>query len=123
MSVPRQRADTVYAPEIYPWWNSLNDRVAYQRAFDQGTPEIKREAQAMISQDPLTPREEIRANMTTRKLPPRFGYSTEEITIDEVLNNDFELAATHVNDTAWNEFSDTNGEINSTDRPATGNWW
>jgi hypothetical protein len=122
MATPRQRADTVYAPEIHPWWNNLNDRVAYTREFAQGGPEVKRVAQAMISQDPMTPREEIRQNMTTRKLPPRFGYNTKELTIYEVLNNDFELAQTHVNDTAWNDFSDTNGEINSTARPS-GQWW
>lgn len=122
MANPRQRADTVYAPEIYPWWNNLNDRVAYMREFAVGGPEVQRVAQAMISQDPLTPREEIRQNMTTRNFPPRFGYPSEELTITQVLDNDFELAQTHVNDTAWNEFSDTNGEINSTDRPS-GQWW
>lgn len=122
MATPRQRADTVYSPEIYPWWNNLNDRVAYQRAFDMGTPQDRRVAQAMISQDPLTPRDEIRNNMTTRNFPPKYGYNTDEITISQVLNNDFELAATHVNDSAWNDFSDTNGEINSTARP-NGQWW
>lgn len=122
MAVPRQRADTVYSPEIYPWWNNLNDRVAYQRAFAMGSPEVKRVAQAMLSQDPLTPREEIRYNMTTRNFPARYGYDTDEKTIGEVLNNDFELARTHVDDTLWNDFSDTNGEINGTARP-NGQWW
>lgn len=119
---PRNRAETVYDAKLRPWWNNLNDRVAYMREFAVGGPEVKRVAQAMISQDPLTPREEIRNNMTTHKFPQRFGHPTEELTVDQILSSEFELAQTHVNDTAWNEFSDTNGEINATERPA-GQWW
>lgn len=92
------------------------------REFAVGGPEVKRVAQAMISQDPLTPRQEIRENMTTRNFPARTGYKSSEIGIYQVLDNDFELAETHVNDTAWNDFSDTNGEINSTVRPNE-QWW
>lgn len=114
--------DTTYDRGIHPWWNNLNDRVAYQRSFTEGGPEEKRVAQAMLSQDPLTSRDEIRQNMTTRNFPARLGYPVDELTIDQILNNDFELAATHVNDSAWNDFSDTNGEVNSTNRP-NGMWW
>ena len=114
--------DTIYDNGLHPWFNNLNDRVAYQRSFIRGGPQEKRIAQAMLSQDPLTPRQEIQANMTTRNFPNRFGYPIDELNISQILNHEFELAATHVNDSAWNDFSDTNGEVNSTNRP-NGMWW
>lgn len=114
--------DTTYDRGIRPWVNNLNDRVAYQRSFTQGGPQEKRIAQAMLSQDPLTPRDEIKQNMTTRNYPSRVGYPIDELTINQILDNDFEIAATHVNDSAWNDFSDDNSEINSTDRPG-GIFW
>lgn len=117
-----EQADTIYDNGLRPWFNNLNDRVAYQRSFVEGGSQEKRVAQAMLSQDPLTPREEIRANMTTRNFPSRTGYPVDEFNIRQILNNDFELSATHVNDAAWNDFSDSNGEINSTDRPG-GIFW
>src|SRR6266478_8250820 len=105
-----ETADGRYAYDVYPWFNNANDRVAYQRAFESGHPEAMRIAQAMLSQDPLTPDSEIRQNMTTRNFPPRFGYRTDELTISEVLSSDLELSGAHVNTTLWNEFSDSNGE-------------
>lgn len=114
--------DTTYDQGLHPWWNNLNDRIAYQRSFNEGSPEERRIAQAMLSQDPLTPRQEIQRNMTTRDFPSRIGYPIDELTISQILNNDFKLAATHVNDSAWNDFSDTNGEINATNRPNVQVW-
>ena len=119
---PRNRADTQYAVEIYPWWNNLNDRVAYQREFYTGEPQRMRIAQAMISQDPLTPRSEIKRNMTALTTPSKYDYDGRELTIEQVLNNEFELADTHVDDSAWNDFSGSNGESNSTQRPYGGTW-
>jgi len=117
-----ESADTRYAVDIYPWWNNANDRVEYQREFSTGQPQRMKIAQAMLSQDPLTPDQEIRQNMTTPSPPPRFGYRTNELTITEVLNNDFELAGTHVETSLWNDFSGSNGETNSTSRPVGGIW-
>lgn len=114
---PRNRADTKYGFDIYPWWNNLNDRVAYMREFSTGEPERQRVAQAMITQDPLTTRVEIKKNMTSYKIPPKTGYDVDEPTITKILNNEFELAGTHVDTSLWNEFSDSNGEVNSTERP------
>lgn len=114
--------DTTYDRGLRPWWNNLNDRIAYQRSFNQGSSEDRRIAQAMLSQDPLTPRMEIQQNMTTHDFPPRTGYPVDELTISQILDNDFKLAATHVNDSAWNDFSDTNGETNATARPSVQFW-
>lgn len=114
---PRQRADTQYAANIHPWWNNLNDKVAYERMFSEGHPQKMRVAQAMISQDPLTSRSEIRNNMTVKGTPSKTGYPTKELTIYQVLNNDFKLAGTHEDTTLWNEFSGSNSETNATARP------
>lgn len=118
---PRNRADTRYGYEIYPWWNNLNDRVAYMREFAIGNPENMRIAQAMISQDPTTPDTEIRSNMIVHSVPPRTGYRDTELTITDVLNHNYE-ADPHINDSAWNDFSGENGETNSTQRPYNAIW-
>lgn len=110
------RADTQYAPELHPWWNNLNDKVAYERMFAEGHPQKMRVAQAMISQDPLTSRDEIRRNMTVGGTPSKTGYPTEELTIYQVLNNDFSQGAEH-NTSLWNDFSGSDGETNATARP------
>jgi hypothetical protein len=109
-------ADTQYSLEIHPWWNNLNDKVAYERMFAEGHPQKMRVAQAMISQDPLTSRNEIRRNMTVNGTPSKTGYPTRELTITQVLNNDLQQSE-RANTSLWNEFSDSNGETNSTERP------
>jgi len=111
------KADTQYALEVYPWWNNLNDKVSYERMFAEGHPIKMRVAQAMISQDPNTSRDEIRQNMTVTGVPSKTGYPTQELTISQILNQDFQLAGTHEDTTLWNDFSDTNSETNSTQRP------
>lgn len=121
MTAPRGRAETRYGYDVYPWWNNLNDRVAYTRMFAEGQPQKMRVAQAMISQDPLTSRSEIRDNMTVSGTPAKTGYPTSELTIFQVLNHDFELAT--INTRVWNDFSDSNSETNATERPTTGPVW
>jgi hypothetical protein len=120
--VARDQADTRYAVNVYPWWNNLNDKVAYERMFAEGHPVKMREAQAMISQNPLTSRDEIRNNMTARGVPSKYGYPTEELTINDVLNQDFRSTGAHDNDRLWNDFSESSGEINATQRP-DGTMW
>lgn len=114
--------DTQYAVDIYPWFNNLNDKVAYERMFQTGQGEEMRVAQAMISQDPLTSRNEIRVNMTHADVPPKYGYPTEELTISQVLNHEFQASDRNVDTSLWNEFADSNGETNSTQRPAGSVW-
>ena len=114
------QADTRYGFDIYPWWNNLNDRVAYQRAFAEGNGEERRIAQARISQDPLTPDAEIRGNMTTHNVPPKQGYPDTQPTIYDVLEHRFDRS--HINDSAWNDFSGSNGETNATQRPYLAVW-
>jgi hypothetical protein len=114
-----QVASTIYDSGLHPWFNNLNDRIDYQRKFTAGDGETKRIAQAMLSQNPLTPDEEIRQNMTTRKFPPRFGYNTEELTVRQILANNFQTEA----DVAeWNNFSSSSGEINSSSRNVNNIW-
>jgi len=109
--------ETRYGFDVYPWWNNLNDKVAYERMFAEGLPQKMRIAQAMISQNPLTPNDEIRQNMTVRGTTPKQGYPISELTISQVLNQEYPGPQDRVNTTLWNDFSDSNGETNATERP------
>jgi hypothetical protein len=111
--------DTVYAAGMHPWQQNINDLVDFRRMFTEGDGEAKKEAQAMISQNPMTPNAEIRRNMTTRKFPPRFGYNDQELTAWQILKNHLQ---TEAEVSEWNNFSGSQGEINSTNRP-NGMWW
>lgn len=105
-----------YGFDIFPFWNNLSDRVAYMRMFASGRDQDMRIAQAMISQDPNTPDSEIRRNMTNGS-PPKYGYPADELTISQVLSGEFHQQASHINDSAWNDFSDDNSETNAAARP------
>jgi hypothetical protein len=108
-------AGTIYDMGLHPWQQNINDLTDFHRKFDKGDGEAKKEAQAMISQNPLTPDEEIRRNMTTRKFPPRFGYRYTELTIKDILVENYQ---TEAEISEWNNFSGSQGEINSTARPS-----
>ena len=114
-------ASTIYDAGMRPWQNNVNDRVDYQRAFLAGGGEIKRIAQAMLSQNPLTPDSEIRQNMTSYGTPPRFGYHTTQLTALEILRDKLN-SDTNIQVNEWNNFSGGQGEINSTIRPNNGVW-
>jgi hypothetical protein len=116
------QADTVYDNGLHPWFNNLNDRVMYDREFATGIPQKMRIAQALISQSPLTPRYEIKNNMTVHGVPARFGYTNGEFTIKDVLNVDYTPTDARANTSLWNDFSDSNGETNSSVRPG-GAWF
>lgn len=112
-------ADTIYDQGMRPWQNNINDLTDYQRAFQAGNGEQRKIAQAMISQNPATPRQDVQRNMTTSKFPPRFGYKNHQSpTIDQILAGQLDN-----NDTdEWNNFSGSKGEIDSTLR-YNGMWW
>jgi len=117
--VPLRISDTIYDMGMRPWQQNINDLEDYKRTFTEGDGPAKKEAQAMISQNPLTPRQEIRQNMTTRKFPSRFGYNDTELTVRQVLANVIQQEAEVAE---WNNFSSSSGEINSTARPSI-EWW
>jgi hypothetical protein len=121
MNIQSRIPPTIYDEGQRPWQQNINDLVDYKRAFQAGDGEIKREAQAMISQNPALPREELKQNMTTHKFPPRFGYPQDELTINQVLAGSYQQDVEMTMD-EWNNFSGSNGEINSTARP-NGMWW
>ncbi len=108
---------TIYDNGMHPWQQNINDLVDFKRAFKAGDAERKMVNQALISASPVLPRAEIRANMTTRKFPPRFGYPDGELTIRQVLANRFQQDA-EINVSEWNNFSGSQGEINATSRPS-----
>jgi hypothetical protein len=113
--------DTIYDAGMHPWQQNINDLVDYKRMFQEEDGGKKRIAQAMISQNPLTPNWEIRQNMTTRKFPPRFGYNDQQLTVRDILHDRLQQDA-EINTDEWNNFSGSQGEINSTNRP-NGMWW
>jgi hypothetical protein len=112
--------ETVYdAGATYSWQNA-NDRVSYQRAFNEGGGEQKRIAQAFLSANPDTPNIEIQVNMNQPNLPNRFGYDTTPPTIESVLGN--ELDPNNVDRRAWNDFSGTDSSYSGTDLPSLPIW-
>lgn len=113
---------TIYDAGLRPDSNNINDLVDYKRVFQTGDGEQKRIAQAMISQNPALSRQEIKQNMTTRKFPPRFGYPDSELTVRQVLANNLQQDA-EINMDEWNNFSGSQGEVNSTQRPSGNGMW
>lgn len=105
-------ASTIYDEGQRPWRQSINDLVDYKRAFTAGGGEQKKIAQAMISQNPVLPRQEIQQNMTAISTPPRFGYDYSELTVSAILQGQYLSEADE-----WDNFSGSSGEINSTERP------
>lgn len=112
-------ASTVYDEGLRPWVNDRRDLENYKRAFQSGNGETRRIAQAMISQNPVTPRQEIQQNMTTRKLPNRYGYDKKQPNIMQILEG---TRDPDTGSTEWNDFSGSKGEIDSTLR-YSGMWF
>jgi hypothetical protein len=108
---------TIYDNGLRPDSQNINDLVDYKRAFQTGGGEQKRIAQAMISQNPVLPRSEIKQNMITHRLPPRFGYKDTPLTIRQILANDLQKDA-EISMQEWNNFSGSQGAIESTQRPS-----
>jgi hypothetical protein len=103
----------------HPWFVNANDRVAYERAFNVGTFEERQVAQAMLSQDLLTTNAEIRTKMTVSSVPPRFGYDTEEKTINDVIDP---FVDEHVGDAHTTDFSGRVSGFEGTSIPSLPNW-
>ncbi len=112
--------NTVYDSGVNAQWQNANDRVAYQRAFNEGDGEQKRIAQALLTANPLTANIEIQHNMTTQGFPPRFGYDDTPLTLPQVLGD--ELDPNNVDRRAWNDFSGTDSSYSGTDLPSLPIW-
>lgn len=116
--VSTQLPDTVYDyshPYQSPWWNNMNDRVAYQRAFQVGNFEVRQIAQAMLTSNPATPDAEIRQkNMNAAFIPPKYGYRNMEFTIEDILDTD---DFGHLADSHSTDFSGRLSNIDATSRP------
>jgi hypothetical protein len=113
-------ADTMY--DSTHTWQNTQDRVAYQRAFAQGTMQDRKIAQALITANPLTPNSEIMINMNQPPAPVRFGTITVPLTIDKVLQGDLDYESSHVNDSTTSDFSGSNGAYESTSQPCLTVW-
>lgn len=94
-------------------WQNANDRVAAERVFMEGNQSRRKEAMALITANPVTPEEEIRARLTIPGVPPRFGYVKNDAPVlDEVLNIIPPDPGTYPTD-----FSGSNGEYSGSSVP------
>ena len=67
-------------------WQNENDMREYDRAFLSSAEEDQKIAVALMCADPATPDRFIRRNlMADPGMPPRYGYTDNEPTIDDVL--------------------------------------
>lgn len=114
--------DTVYDAGLTYAWQNANDRVSYQRSFDEGTIQDKKMSQALLTANPNTPNIEIQVNMNTPQVPARFGYNDEPLTIERVLGDELYNEGSRTNTRVWNDYSDVNSEINSTSLPSIPVW-
>jgi hypothetical protein len=112
--------DTMY--DSTHTWQNMNDRVAYQRAFEKGTFEERRIAQAFLSANPLTPSSEIRRNMTARRVPPKTGYDTEELTISDIFEGDISGDTNHLSDYSPTDWSGRTSGYEGTSMPSLPVW-
>lgn len=95
----RVQPETVY-DTTHSW---QNDRVEYARTFYGGTYEQSTCAQALITANPLTSNREIAQNMNTPVDPPRTGYQSEPLTIEDVLYG--QQPQSHIGDAHTTDFS------------------
>lgn len=77
-------ADTRY-DYTHPFWNNANDRVAWDRAINSDKLEERKMGIALVFADPGTPNTLIANKMTAWRIPPRFGYDTEQPGIVDVV--------------------------------------
>ena len=114
--------ETVYDAGLTYAWQNANDRVSFQRAFDEGTAQDQKMSQALIVASPLTANVEIQYNMNHPKIPPKYGYGHEPLTVGDVIRDDLHEQDSYISSRVWNDYSDSNGEINSSDVPTIPVW-
>jgi hypothetical protein len=107
-------------PQVFPdgdyshgaTWMNANDRVSWERSFQQGTDSTRRMAEAALTADPGTPARMIRAAMTAPVIE-QHGMKVSP-TIAEVLNvgpSGYDTG--HLYDRAPTDFSGTPAGIES----------
>lgn len=119
MPVQINLPDTRY-DYTHPWYNNLQDKVEYERAFSGGSYQDRTIAQAMITANPVTPNAEISEKMTIPGVPDRFGYRIDEKGIMDVLDNNLEDA--HLNDMHTTDFSGKRSGMESSSVPSLPMW-
>jgi hypothetical protein len=101
-----------------PWYNNANDRVSYERAFQQPDRAKQLEAQALMCALPTTPNEFIREQMTAPMYTPQFGAMAQTSpTLDDVLAGQFSNAGNLV-DRAPTDFSGSTAGQESSSIPS-----
>lgn len=115
-------AETVYDAQVNYHWMNANDRVSYQRVFEQGgTVQDRKVAQALITANPATPNREIATNMNRPQIPDIRTETTPK-TIDDILAGDYYSDGAHINDSTSADFSGSNGVWEGTQVPSLSIW-
>lgn len=98
-------------------WQNANDRVEWQRTFATGPGEAREMATAMITANPATSKDEIRANMTAQIITQR-GMATQP-TLDDVLGVGAQgYDPGHLYDRAPTDFSGSPAGTMASSRPS-----
>jgi hypothetical protein len=100
-------------------WQSTQERVMQERAFQQGTREKQLEAVALICANVQTRNREIREQMTAPLETPQFGAYKESPTIDDVMAGRFSSIGT-LGNRAPTDFSGTPAGQESSSIPSLG---
>ena len=112
-------ADGVY-DRTQPWWNNANDRVMWERSFNEGPRQQTLESSALMLSDPLTRNRFIRQQMTANPEVPLYGAMKMTPTIDDVLAGNFSSGT--LNDRAPTDFSGTTAGVESSSIPSLPYW-
>lgn len=103
-----------------PWYNNANDRVMWERAFQQNSQEAQLQVQALFLADPLTPNKVIRGTLTANPVVPQFGVDKHSPTLDDVLDGNY--SSGNLYDSAPTDFSGTQAGMDATSRPSVPYW-
>lgn len=115
-------ASTVYDADVNYHWQNANDRVAYQREFEQGDFEDKQCAWALLTANPQTPKIEIRENLNQPMSPDRFGYDNDQLTITDIIKGRIADSRSHVADYHTTDFSGKVSGKESSEVPSLPLW-
>jgi hypothetical protein len=114
--------ETIYDIDANYHWQNANDRVAYEREMFGGTYEERTAAQALMTANPQTPNAEITANLDHPFIPAKYGYDTDQITIDDILAGPLTQNRGHVADYHTTDFSGRVSGRDCTEIPSLPLW-
>lgn len=117
-----QLPNTVYDTNTNYHWQNASDRESLLRTFSQDDIQHRKMAQALLTANPLTTNEEIQVNMNQPGSPGKLDERQETMGIEDVLANDINYNANHLNDSHATDFSGSQAGWEATMRPYNAIW-